>query len=591
MTIELSADQLRAVETTSSAVLVVAPAGSGKTEVVAQRLERLLSDGDPDGPRALAMTYTVKAADELRDRLRLRLGDLARRVDAETTHSFAMDLLRRHGTRIGLPREPEVLSRDVDRADLLQEWLTESGQQPPRDLRQALETIDLARARREEAPLVDDFRAALLDRGAVDYPSMLEHAIDLLTTPWLRRQLSNLYLDIVVDEAQNLTRAQYTLLTRLLGEPSGDHIHAMLVGDERQALAGFGGADASLIREFETTYAAERIELTANFRSAARIVAAGHQVAAKLAIAASADGNQTYPAAGSITFRELSNETEEADGVASWVESQLREGLDPDILAPGEAPSVRATDIAVLARTAAALRRTQAALEAREIPIAVSVSPDDWVRSAAARLTTEVIGYLAAPSHRSVRRVIAGLCQADVYWTNLAIVITASEHPDIREMKGLCDLAEVDDLLPYLESVSIADEDWDDDLNQFRQVWESFADRYGPADRSFANLRQHIARSQRGDILTAGVRLLTVHKAQGRAFKSVALVACNDGQLPDFRAETDQQRTDELRIFYVAVTRPSRALLLTRAAARDTRYGPRRTQRSPYVDLVLGSGS
>ena len=131
MTIELSADQRRAVETTSNAVVVVAPAGSGKTEVVAQRLERLLSDSDPDGPRALALTYTVKAADELRDRLRLRLGDLAWRVDAETTHGFAMDLLRRHGTRIGLPREPEVLSRDVDRADLLQEWLAESGRRPP----------------------------------------------------------------------------------------------------------------------------------------------------------------------------------------------------------------------------------------------------------------------------------------------------------------------------------------------------------------------------------------------------------------------------------------------------------------------------
>lgn len=587
MAIELSAEQRRAVETTSSAVVVVAPGGSGKTEVVARRLERLLSDGDPDGPRALALTYTVKAADELRDRLRLRLGNLARRVDTETTHSFAMDLLRRHGTRIGLPREPEVLNRDVDRADLLVEWLDESGRRPPRDVNRALESIDLARARREDGPLVDDFRAALLDRGAVDYPSMLEHAIDLLANSWLRRQLSALYSDVVVDEAQNLTRAQYTLLTRLIGESSGDHLNAMLVGDERQALMGFGGADAGLIREFEATYAAERIELTDNFRSAARIVAAGHRVAARLGIA-SGDREQTYPAAGSIDVRELSSETEEAEYVASWAESLLRDGLEPGILAPGEAPGVRLSDIAVLARTAAALRRTQAALEARRIPVAVSVSPEDWVRSAAARLTTEVIGFFAAPSHRSVRRAIADLCRADVSWTNLANVITTSEQADIRELKGLCDLTGADDLLPYLESVHISDEDWEDDLNQFRQVCESFSDRYGPGDRSFANLRQHIARSQRGDNLTPGVRLLTVHKSQGRAFKAVALVACNDGQLPDFRAGTEQQRADELRVFYVAVTRPSRALLLTRAVVRDTRYGPRPTSRSPYLDLLLG---
>ncbi len=587
MTIELSPDQRRAVGTTSSAVVVVAPAGSGKTEVVAQRLERLLSDGDPDGPRALALTYTVKAADELRDRLRVRLGDLARRVDAETTHSFAMDLLRRHATRIGLPREPEVLSRDVDRADLLQEWLVESGQRPPTDLRQALEVMDLARARREDAPLVADFRAALLDRGAVDYPSMIEHAIDLLATPWLRRQLSTLYSDVVVDEAQNLTVAQYILLTRLLGEPSEDHLRAMVVGDERQALMGFGGANAGLIRVFEATYAAERIELRANFRSAGRIVAVGHRVAARLGIA-SAAGDQTFPAAGSISVGELANETQEAEYVATWVETQLHEGLDPGILAPGETPSVRVTDIAVLARTAAALLRTRAALEARQIPVAVSVSPEDWVRSAAARLTTEVIGFLAAPAHRSVRRAIASLCQADINWTNLAVVITSSEQADVRELKGLSDLTDADDLLPYLESISIADEDWEDDLNQFRELWGSFSDRFGRSDRSFANLRQHIARSQRGDNLSSGVRLLTVHKAQGRAFKAVALIACNDGQLPDFRAVSEQQRTDELRIFYVAVTRPSRALLLTRAAARDTRYGPRQVQRSPYLNLLIG---
>ena len=534
----------------------------------------------------MALTYTVKAADELRERLRLRLGDLARRADAETTHSFAFDLLRRHGTRIGLPQEPEVFSRDEDRAELLLDWLAASGQDPPEDIKQTLANVDLARARCEDAPFLSDLRSALMERGAVDYAAMLEHAVELLGTAWLRRQIATLYSDVVVDEAQNLTRAQYALLTRIVGDPSTPHLKAMLVGDERQSIVGFAGADAGLIKEFEDQYSAERIALTTNFRSAARIVAAGHRVADALGVASATTG-QTYPAPGSIEYRQLPSEADEARFLASWVESHLSDGLDESALARGESSTIHPADIAVLARTAAALRWTRAALEGRQIPVAMSVSPEDWVRSSAARLTTEVIGYRAAPDHRSVRRAIAAICSGDPGWSDLLEVIAGAHQVGVREMTGLCDLNEVNDLLPYLESVTVDDQDWEDDLDQFRQVWDTFVDRYGFDDRTFANFRQHIARWQRGDNLSDGVRLLTVHKAQGREFRALALAACNEGQIPDFRARTSEDLTAELRVFYVAITRPSRVLLLTRSTSRETRYGPRATEPSPFLDLVL----
>lgn len=96
------------------------------------------------------------------------------------------------------------------------------------------------------------------------------------------------------------------------------------------------------------------------------------------------------------------------------------------------------------------------------------------------------------------------------------------------------------------------------------------------------------ARAQRGDDLSPGVRLLTVHKAQGREYAAVAIIGLNDGQFPDFRAKTDAALRDELRTFYVAITRPRRILLLTRPAMRDTRYGPRRTEPSRFLDLLDG---
>ncbi len=105
---ELSPEQLQAVNAVGSAIVVTASAGSGKTEVVARRVERLLDESPNEPFRVLALSYTVKAADELRDRLAHRLGD-ARRVDTDTIHAFAHNIIRQHGTWAALPPEPELV--------------------------------------------------------------------------------------------------------------------------------------------------------------------------------------------------------------------------------------------------------------------------------------------------------------------------------------------------------------------------------------------------------------------------------------------------------------------------------------------------
>jgi len=92
--------------------------------------------------------------------------------------------------------------------------------------------------------------------------------------------------------------------------------------------------------------------------------------------------------------------------------------------------------------------------------------------------------------------------------------------------------------------------------------------------------------ASRESTMTGRRRLLTIHKALGREFRAVAVVGLNDGQLPDFRARTQEEKLAELRTFYVAVTRPSRILLLTRAARRETRYGARPSDPSPFIAFI-----
>ena len=587
----LSPSQEQAVVSDSPAIVVVAGAGSGKTEIVAHRIERLLQASRSDDYRVLAMSYTVKAADELRGRLAQRLGDLHRRVDADTIHGFALSLLRQHGTRVNLPPEPEVISRLEDRVELLSTWLVDGGRSVPIDLPEVIGQLDLARAKVESAPFLDDMRDALAARGAIDFPGMLELATELVEDSWLTGYLKRIYGQLVVDEAQNLTRAQYRLLTGVIGAPNTAPIQTMLVGDERQSIVGFAGADRSLMARFISEYGAERIELHTNYRSAQRIIDLGRRVAKALGQPSDASSNVQFPAPGSVTTQLLDNEPEEGVAVATWISRILTDGLDPAIAAPGETTFVQPDQIAVIARGSASLRFTRNALDDLAIEHASGSTEDDWVTSTVARVVVDLVAHRSAPDHVTIRRHLTALCgyPDGRQWSSLEDLLMGAPQ---AEVSVLVDASRTDtpaEMMRAVEGLTIDDPEWTSDLGQLLDAWSTFIDTVAASGVTFGNFRQHILRMQRGDTMGSGVRLLTVHKAQGREFKAVAIVACNDGQFPDFRATADEALDEELRAFYVAVSRPSRALLLTRAGRRETRYGYRSTVASPFLELVLGS--
>ena len=558
-----------------------------KTEVVARRLERLLAQSPSEEFKILAVSYTHRAADGLRDRLASRLGDLHRRVDADTIHGFALSVVRHHGTMIGLPLEPEILSRDEDRLELLATWLRQSGYRQPQDPFEVFRELDLNRARDNETDRVEIWRRVLAEAGALDYQAMLERATELMLLRSVRRIYASLYRHVIVDEAQNLTKSQYRLLTSLIGSPDSDHLAAMLVGDERQSIVGFAGADHTLMARFENEYCAERIELDTNFRSAKRIDRVARAVAAALEVPLD-ESEIAFPARGQVQVREYQSESAEGEGVASWIQKQLSDGLPAKVVSPGESTSVTAEQIAVLGRSAAALIPTREALDKLKIAHASASTPDAWVTSPPAQAVVELIGFKTAPDHQSTRRRLAHLCgiEKGKNWKELSELFRQSAEPDLAALASLGTVASPEELISTLSELDVADPDWLGDLEQINDSWSSFIDRVAAGSQSFGEFKHHIARCQRGDPLDPGVRLLTVHKAQGQQFKSVAVVACNKGQFPDFRADTYEAQEAERRTFYVAVSRPSRALFVSRSAMRRTRYGPRATERSDFLEWI-----
>ena len=604
--ISLTTEQQAVVECDAPAVLVEAAAGTGKTEILARRVERFINEPDNGYAHVKAITYTTRAADELKARLQKHLGDLPFRITAQTIHGFAHSILLQHGTHIGLPINFQALSSNEDRGELFEQF---GNINPNPGYNELLAELDLARAKMEPHKHLELWRRALSNVGAVDFAEMLAKAYELLQIPAFVRLYERIYGLIIVDEAQNLTEQQYQFLTALTGPPSTDttrpRIPIMLLGDPKQSIIRFAGADNTLMNRFAKEFKAKRFVLKQNFRSARNLASLARRVAHELEKENHEDDpDLEYPAPGHIEVRHievLSRLDEEAEGiyVADWVYRMLENGLPGEFLAENESGIVEEKQIAVLARSSSALRPVKEALKKKGLNPAMVHSDKDFMATDLGRISIMLMRRHSASHKLSTEW---GLCRV----LDSPELNTADDNRIAERLRTNSDGRYLDILLPLLkadtpqELVSALSEcylpengapdvllaGWHDDLAFIDDTWQEFANVTPVADRSWTSFALHLDRSLRGRDLGPGVRLLTVHKAQGREFKAVAVIGMNDGQFPDFRATSEPQKTAELNTFYVAVTRASRVLLLTRALKRQTRYGPRRTEASPYLDYI-----
>lgn len=599
--ISLTSEQQAVVDCDAPAVLVKAAAGTGKTEVLARRVERFANEPDNGYAHVMAITYTTRAADELKGRLQKRLGDLPFRITAQTIHSFAHSILLQHGTHIGLPTNFQVLSNNEDRVELFERF----GNISPNFAYNKLIELDLARAemKDKEDTYLELWQRALSNVGAVDFAEMLTKAYELLQIPAFVRLYERIYGLIIVDEAQNLTEQQYQFLTALAGPPSADttqpRIPIMLLGDPKQSIIRFAGADNKLMNRFAEEFDAEIFNLKQNFRSARDLASLARRIAHKLEKDIYEDDlDLDYPAPGYIQTHTLSNEEKEGTYVADWVCEMLENGLPKEALAENESGIVKEEQIAVLSRSLSALKPAKEALKQRGLEPAMVYSDKDFMatdlgrvaillmrrRSASHKMTAE-LGLrrdlhpdLNAADDNSIDEALR--TNSDGRCLNILRPLLKADNPQewvsVLSERHLPENGEPDALLAG----------WHDDQDFIEDTWQEFANITPVADRSWTSFALHLDRSLRGRDLGTGVRLLTVHKAQGREFKAVAVIGMNDGQFPDFRAVSDERKKEEMNTFYVAVTRASRILLLTRALERRTRFGSRRTEPSPYLEYI-----
>jgi len=594
--------------------LVIAPPGSGKTTVLTERVARIIAN-PAETFRVLALTFTNKAADNMRGRLFARVGEHSSRVSACTIHSFCLEALRNYGDSVGISESVSIYENENDRIAALLRGLVDEGiyQEGTEANERALSNIlkSISALKRdlvppEEAPQTLEegivplgTAYAAYDRtlrlfGAMDFDDILFFAYRLFSgTPRVVKQYRRVYRYVVVDEAQDTNIAQYEVLRALCGDSLRN---VMLVADADQSIFRFAGATTKNLLRFEKEFGATRLGLTQNFRCAGKIVAAANALIAHNTSRITT-GNHMMSAVlatGIVEAGSYPNEAAEASAALAIADHLVSRGLDAAWCYPGEIASLAAEDICVLGRTRYALAPFLQCIEAAGRPFQFSAGRDGLFESDA------FVGFEAAlrlvhnPADVLARRSLARQSSSGVGgasdgaplkllidqlpgWQRHAfapLVALVTAPPNLE--------AALVEVIARTRAASFNDEEERatvlSDADILEKRWAGFRSTYG-TDATVARLLGDIALAGRGGIDGPGIRVLTIHAAKGLEFRAVVLVGMNEDTFPGYRTKTPEEFDDERRNAYVAITRAERALFLLRPRSKVMPWGDTRPQR------------
>ena len=568
----------------------------------------MLDESPGDSFRLLAVTFTVKAADELKSRVSRSVGEEAWRVDANTIHGFALDWLQRSGQPVGISPDVVVYAQSRDCVDLLRRFLdsveeSHFDDRTPLDILEQINDLRTSLVKPSEAPnqlfngssfqlpeLYEAYLTALDDAGGTDFPGMLVKLLDLFEAdPAVLRRIQRTYHQILVDEGQDLTHAQAELLRRIVG----DALELFVVADDRQSINGWAGGGMQWAQMLVGPNH-QRFELQHNFRCATRILSLSRQVAHHFNPPRTDGGTPPGAPEGMLLTREAEDSAEEAQIVVDWVDGLVLKGVDSSLLVPGEEPRVTAEDIAVIARTRYGLDDVQEELRTRGYQVSVQVDSGSFLSCSEARLFYALLEVRANENNRpALRRIeeelfnILGdypeLPEEQYNLTDVLRAVSGTPSHSIVELVSRSTL-DADGLEELIGALRHGAYFLEPDLKQLVGWWIEYRASTALQDRNVGGFLRYLLRVQQTRPDQPGIRLTTTHRSKGLEFHAVAVVGLTQGAFPDYRSLRDKEAIEaERRAFYVSITRASRALLLTWPQKRRTRYGERTAEPSQFL--------
>ena len=609
MSSSLSAEQIAAVRAAHGPALILAGAGSGKTRVITERVSYLVSELGVDPREILAVTFTNKAADEMRRRIEERLGPETKYAWIMTFHALCVRILRRHPEDAGLSKDFVIYDQDeslsmVKRA-IASMGLSDKTYAP----RRVLSLLSMQKNGRPYSEAdVRDYRIEVLNElagrytsglrsaKAVDFDDLLALTARLLEeSDVLERDQRLAFRHILVDEYQDTNRLQYRIVRAL----ASAHKNVTVVGDEDQSIYSWRGADIRNILEFERDFpGASILRLEENYRSTQAILDAASGLVVKNENRIGKTLKAMRPGGRHVENLVARDEYEEALKVAADIQRN-GDGLRIACLYRMNAQSRALEEAFASARIRYQIVGAVGFYARREIRDVVSylrlaLNPDD---DSAFRRVVNV------PPRGVGEQTLASITMAaqedrGSLWSGLKAVLAREGLPtrtraalsrfvslvnELTEAQlstgpgALVDL--VIEKTGYEELIdqepSPVREDRLQNLKELRMAATDFEEREGLALREFLDRTFLLgdADSIKDD---APVLLMTLHAAKGLEFDTVFLVGMEEGLIPHMRAVQDPgQMEEERRLCYVGMTRAKNRLVLTRARERSY-FGDRR---------------
>jgi DNA helicase-2/ATP-dependent DNA helicase PcrA len=628
---DLNPAQREAVLTTEGPLLVIAGAGSGKTRVLTYRVAHLLSAVGVKPNEILAITFTNKAAQEMKERVEHQLGSVARAIWIMTFHSACGRILRREAERLGY-RSNFTIYDSADQVRLVKACLEELERDPKRFVPRGIHSqISMAKNQLigpdEYAARVASFydqtvadvyalyQRRLFGSNAVDFDDMLMLTVDVLQRfPEAREKWSKAFRYVLVDEYQDTNHAQYVFLKLIVGE----HHNLMAVGDPDQSIYAFRGADIRNILEFERDFPNTKvIPLEQNYRSTNSILQAANELISNNRERKEKNLWSDHGEGEPVRVIETEDEHAEARFVAAEIAALVEDGYS-------------GREIAVVYRTNAQSRVLEDVLvrqgiayqviggprfyERAEIKDAIAYlqvidNPYDLVSltrianrprrgigdTSLARLTSYATGHdttlwdaMAHPDEaglasagakavRSFRNVMESL-MATATDASVAAIVEA-----VLERSGYLESLEAERTIEARGRIENLEE-----LVGVAREYDASAD-----EPSLSGFLQEISLYSDQDAIrdedeSGNVTLMTLHNAKGLEFRAVFMIGMEEGIFPHVRSLEENSLEEERRLAYVGMTRAKERLVLTHSMRRSLFGRAEANLPSRFLDEITG---
>ena len=608
----LNPPQRDAVTHGEGPLLILAGAGSGKTRVLTHRIAYLMRTGQARADEILAITFTNKAAQEMRERVELLVGRATRAMWVMTFHSACARMLRADAHRLGYTRQftiydaadqRRLIKRCLDDLDIDAKRFTPRAMQSQisdakNKLRSAEDYRQLVGSYFEQtvADVYEQYERELHRMNAMDFDDLLVRSVNLLELfQEVRDRYATAFRWILVDEYQDTNHAQYRWLQLLASE----HRNLAVVGDDDQSVYGFRGADIKNILNFEDDFPeAHVVKLEQNYRSTQTILSAANAVVAnnrgRMAKALWTEIGEGDP----IKVRELSDEHAEARYVAAEIERMVDEGVSRE-------------EIAVFYRTNAQSRVLEDMLVRAQIGYQV-IGGTKFYERAEIRDAVAYLTFMANPQDAGAFTRVANSPKRGLGQTSLSRVLSHADTMGVpvwdaaaepESVPGLGTAARkalgrfmstMVRLRERMETDAPVGDLLDELLRETGYYDALQAERTIEAQGRLENLeelvrvaREYDALAEQGSVgeflqqiaLIADVdslrddeglvTLMTLHNAKGLEFPIVFMIGMEDGVFPHSRALEEGGLEEERRLAYVGLTRAMRDLTLTYARRRN----------------------